>query len=351
MTGAGATPAGAYDGVRLLAYPSGTELAFVGHYLVAGPTPAVRAAIDAARGRARSLAARPRLRARRGRRAGEPRARRLPARRRDPRSCSPRGPAWPGRSPALLDQPALQGAAISISPTAGPAHGCSSTARPRRRGQRAAHVVHAHAPVGAALGLDADARRRRPRPRRAGAAARRRHRGLRRQRRAAARPARAARWPPRASTSHTVVSLFDGETAVAISPGPTPALLIVARVRERGRDAERAGGARGPGHARCSRPRARPAARSPSWPTGRSAAPPRTSCGLGPGLQLDYAVFDGLVVVSTSVAAIDGVAQRSALARRTTRPTARRCRIGPTRSPRYSLATSASSSARRADRV
>jgi hypothetical protein len=32
---------------------------------------------------------------------------------------------------------------------------------------------------------------------------------------------------------------------------------------------------------------------------------------LGPGLQLDYAVFDGLVVVSTSVSAIDGVAQRA----------------------------------------
>ncbi|HJS93971.1 MAG TPA: DUF3352 domain-containing protein, partial [Solirubrobacteraceae bacterium] len=41
---AGATPAGAYDGSRLMAYPSGTELAFVGHYLVAGPDRGVRAA-------------------------------------------------------------------------------------------------------------------------------------------------------------------------------------------------------------------------------------------------------------------------------------------------------------------
>jgi hypothetical protein len=32
---------------------------------------------------------------------------------------------------------------------------------------------------------------------------------------------------------------------------------------------------------------------------------------LGPGLQIDYGVFSGLAVVSTSVAAIDGVAQRS----------------------------------------
>jgi hypothetical protein len=33
--------------------------------------------------------------------------------------------------------------------------------------------------------------------------------------------------------------------------------------------------------------------------------------GLGAGLQIDYAVFDGLVVVSTSVAAIDQVVSRS----------------------------------------
>jgi hypothetical protein len=32
--------------------------------------------------------------------------------------------------------------------------------------------------------------------------------------------------------------------------------------------------------------------------------------GLGPGLQLDYAVWDGLVVVSTSVRAIDQVVNR-----------------------------------------
>jgi hypothetical protein len=56
LTGAGAVPAGAYDGIRLLSYPSNTELAFVGGYLVAGPEAAVRAAIGAARGRAQSLA-------------------------------------------------------------------------------------------------------------------------------------------------------------------------------------------------------------------------------------------------------------------------------------------------------
>src|SRR5262249_25081733 len=32
---------------------------------------------------------------------------------------------------------------------------------------------------------------------------------------------------------------------------------------------------------------------------------------LGPGLQVDFGVFNGLVAVSTSVAAIDGVAQRA----------------------------------------
>ncbi len=59
LTRAGAAAVAAYDGVRILGYPSGTEFAFVSHYLVVGPDTAVRAAIAAGTGRARSLAADP----------------------------------------------------------------------------------------------------------------------------------------------------------------------------------------------------------------------------------------------------------------------------------------------------
>ena len=49
---------------------------------------------------------------------------------------------------------------------------------------------------------------------------------------------------------------------------------------------------------------------------------------LGAGLQIDYAVFDGLVVVSTSVAAIDAGRDPRAIRSPTSRPTRRRSRAG-----------------------
>src|SRR6202008_3133272 len=48
---AGASPLGEYRGVRILRYATGTELAFVRHYLVAGSDADVRSAIDASSGR------------------------------------------------------------------------------------------------------------------------------------------------------------------------------------------------------------------------------------------------------------------------------------------------------------
>ena len=47
LVSAGAAPVAVYDGVRILGYSSGTELAFVSHYLVVGPDGAVRGAIAA----------------------------------------------------------------------------------------------------------------------------------------------------------------------------------------------------------------------------------------------------------------------------------------------------------------
>ncbi|MGH2887867.1 MAG: DUF3352 domain-containing protein, partial [Solirubrobacteraceae bacterium] len=112
-----ATAAGAYHGARLEAYPSGAQLAFVGHYLVAGSATGVRAAIDAAAGRTRKLSRDPAYdRAV----AGEPADRVLDA------YLSATGvhellgtrTGVGGAIGLLLGRPSLQGTAISLSPTA-----------------------------------------------------------------------------------------------------------------------------------------------------------------------------------------------------------------------------------------
>jgi len=166
VTGAGAAPVGADDGVRILGYRSGTELAFVRHYLVVGPDAGVRAAIAAGTGRARSLAA---DHAYRSAAAGEPAGRVLDAylpatgvR----RMLEPRGGVV-GAIATMIDRPALEGTTLSVSAEAGAADIRQKRSAPE---PRSPGVVQADAPVGAAGGLDADARRRRTRPGRAGVA-------------------------------------------------------------------------------------------------------------------------------------------------------------------------------------
>jgi hypothetical protein len=107
-----------------------------------------------------------------------------------------------------------------------------------------------------------------------------------------------------------VVSLFDGETAVAISPGPSPALLIVSRVRDEASARSELAALEGPVTALFS-PSGSAGGQVPELADRVIGGATVHEVGLGPGLQLDYSVFNGLVVVSTSLSAIDGVAQRS----------------------------------------
>ncbi len=317
VTGAGAVPAGAYGSVRLLAYPSGTELAFVGHYLVAGPGAGVRAAIDAARGRARSLAHDPSY-ARAA--ASEPPDRVLDAylpaagvrRLLVPRT----GVA--GALGLLLDRPSLQGAAISMSAVSGGARvlvhsvlgaGSSRTnaSRPNASGAGSSFTptLQSVLPSGSTLMVDV-AGLGRAAPALLGAAA------------TAGIGANIAPLLGRLGSAltsegvnvHNVVSLFSGETAVAISPGPTPALLIVARLRNEGAARSELASLEGPVSSLFSS--------SGGDATGVPVLADRQVGGatvhelqLGPGLQVNYAVTGGLFVLSTSVAAIDGVARRS----------------------------------------
>jgi hypothetical protein len=303
---AGAIPAGTYDGTRLLASPSGTELAFTGHYLVVGPAAGVRRALDAARGRAPALA---HAAAYERAVAGEPADRvldaYLPASGVRRLLAARTGVA--GAIGALLGRPGLEGSAISLSPTPAGArlmvHGVLGAGA--RRAGSFTPSLQSVLPSGSTLMLDVD--------------------GLDRAApailRALATAGIAGNVAPllhRVGTAlagegvsvRSVVSLFDGETAVAIAPGPTPALLIVARVRNQAAARTELAALEGPVTALFS-PSGSAAGQVPELTDREVGGATVHEVQLGPGLQLDYAVTGGLVIVSTSVGAIDGVAQRS----------------------------------------
>lgn len=305
---AGATPAGAYQGSRIMAYPSGTELAFVGHYLVAGPDAGVRAALRSARGRARALADDP---AYERAAAGEPADRVLDA------YLSAAGvhqllatsTGVAGAIGTLLDRPALQSASISLSPSPTGArvqvHSVLGRAATRVATRSFTPTLQSVLPSGSTLMLDVDGlSRAAPGLLSAAATA-----GIAGNVGPLLRRVGSALTAQGVNVSH-IVSLFDGETAVAISPGPSPALLIVSRVRDEAAARSELAALEGPVTALFS-PSGSAGGQVPELADRVVGGATVHEIGLGPGLQLDYAVFNGLVVVSTSLSALDGVAQRS----------------------------------------
>jgi hypothetical protein len=291
-----------------MAYPSGTELAFAGRYLVAGPDAGVRAALDAARGRARALAHDP---AYERAVAGEPDDRvldaYLPAAGIHQLLATRTGLA--GAIAALLDRPALQGAAISLSPSPSGAriqvHSILGGAAARVAARSFVPTLQSVLPSGSTLMLDVNGLgRAAPGLLSAAATA-----GIAGNVGPLLRRVGSALTAQGVKVSR-VVSLFDGETAVAISPGPSPALLIVSRVRDQGAAQSELAALEGPVTALFS-PSGSAGGQVPELADRVVGGATIHEVGLGPGLQLDYAVFNGLVVVSTSISAIDGVAQRS----------------------------------------
>ncbi len=320
LVSAGASPVAVYDGVRILGYSSGTELAFVSHYLVVGPDGAVRGAIAAGTGRARSLAADP---AYQRATAGEPAGRVLDAylpaaglrRVLEPRE------GVIGAIAGLLDRPALVGTTLSVSAVSGGADvQIHSTVRPG--GAPASRATRSRAslsppisfsptlqsvlPAGSTLMLDVDGLDRAG-PQLLGAFA------------TAGVAANLAPLLSRLGTSLTgqgvsvekvLSSIFGGETAVALSPAPTPSLLIVSRTSHQAATQSELAGLEAPLTALFPAPTAGPG-QIPGLADQQVGGVTVHELGLGPGLQIDYAVFNGLVVVSTSVRAIDQVASRS----------------------------------------
>ena len=321
LAGAGAVPDGSYDGVRAArANRSGTDARVRrGTTSLLGQA-ASRARRDRRGRRPRAVARRQsRLPAGRRRRAG-----RTGCSTRTPRSpasaaCSRRAAGCSARVGALLDQPALSGVTISASAATG-----GLRVRVHRRstrgsaaGERARRAVLADARGCAAVEVDAAARRARSVP--VGAAHPRRaceRAGSRGAIGAAAVPARRQRSRPRASTSRR------SSRSSPVRPRSRSRRVgraVAAHAGARDRRPHAAPGRRpagcSPGSRRrsrsCSRRRAAGAGQAPELgdvQVGRRHRPPARRS--RPGLQLDYAVFRGLVVVSTSVRAIAGVARQ-----------------------------------------
>jgi Protein of unknown function (DUF3352) len=308
LSSAGAAPAGDYDGVRLLAYPSGSELALVGHYLVVGPAAGMRAAIDAARGRAPSLAHDAAYeRAAASEPAGRVLDAYLPAI--GVRRLLSDRTGMAGAIGLLLDRPGIAGTAISLSAVSGGAQvlvHSVTTAGAKSGAGSFTPTLQSVLPSGSTLMLDVQGLQRvAPELLRAGALA-----GIG----ANVGPLLGrlgAALVSQGVNVRSVLSIFDGETAVALSPEPSPALLIVARVSDQAAARSELASLEGPLTALFSPTSSSAAGQVPELADTQVGGATVHEVQLGPGLQVDYGVFDGLAVVSTSVQAIEGVARRS----------------------------------------
>ena len=147
------------------------------------------------------------------------------------------------------------------------------------------------------------------------------------------------------------LSLFAGETAVALIPAPRvaaadgsgPALVIVARTAHEDLARALLAGLESPLAQLFPTPANGPG-QAAEWNDVQVAGVSAHQLAIAPGLALDYAVFRGLVVVSTSLRGIAAIAAHRRPLADTTRPTTRCSDTAHPGSHRYSLPTSASSS-------
>ena len=324
----GALATGSYHGTQLLRNPTGTVLAFVSHYLVAGQGASVRAAIDVAGRREGSLAQSPAyLQAA----ADEPDDRVLDAyvsvagvR----RVLGARGGLL-GALGMLMDQPALTGTAISLSATSPGArlklHAALDPALARVSGPPApfSPSLPAALPAPGVLMLDVQNLAQWA-PRILGASAKL---GIGGGVQPLFRRLGAALGSEGVDV-HSLTAVFSGESAIAISPTTVPTSRAPSRPGTAGRSR------RGPALVIVTRTHNQQATSSLlaslEAPLAQLFPPPASGPGqapefsevpvaggavtvhrlvLAPGLELDYAVFRGLVVVATSLPAVGEITQ------------------------------------------
>ena len=308
----GAIAHGAYRGTALLAYPTGSELALVSHYLVLGQDASVRAAIDVNAGSSPALAG---SAVYRRASATEPTGRVLDAyaslagvR----RVLAAQGGVI-GALGALLYQPALQGVAVALSPASGGArvevHSAldPSLQKLSTPGTPAFTPTLQHVmPTGSILMLDVMGLNRvAPSVLNAGAVA-----GV-----AGGIGPLLSRLGSALSTEgvnvHDVTSIFAPETAVAIVPHATsPTLVIVARTTHEAQVRAELAQLQIP-LAQLFTPPSSGSVKIPVFNERTVDGITVDQLALTGGLELDYGVFRGLVVISTSLSGVTAVAQRS----------------------------------------
>jgi Protein of unknown function (DUF3352) len=308
----GAVSAGSARETRLFRYATGNELAFLGRFLVIGQDASVRAAIGVSSAGSGSLATNPTYRRASAGEAGDRvlDAYASPAGVR--RLLADQGGAI-GALGSLLYQPSLQGAAMTVTPTAAGLgvhiHSVLDPTLVNVNGAPNASFTPTLAsvmPAGAALMLDVTGLDRvAPRVLNAGSSA-----GVAGgigpllTRLGAALRSEGVDVPD-------IISIFHREAAVAVVPhGGSPTLVIVARTPDPGRTQRELAALEAP-LAQLFAPAGSSSASAPVF-NDRTVGPVTVhQLALSAGLQLDYAVFHGLVVISTGMQGISAVAQRT----------------------------------------
>jgi hypothetical protein len=303
VLGAGAVAGGRYQAVALYHYADGTSLAFVGHYLAIGQAAGVEASISAFHGRSRSLGGSATYQ-----RAatGEPADRVLDA---YVSAAGVRRVLLARSGPlaslgGLLSRPGVTGTTVSVSAAGGGAHVRVHSAVSRGSASGAfTPTLAGMVPSGSLLMLDV------PRLDRAAPAVL-----------AAAGSAGVgggvapllsrlgAALGAEGVDLRSVLSIFDHEGVVAI--GPSRSLIVLARVGNQSDAARTLAELQGPLAALFPAPSSGPGA-APVFNDVQVGGVSAHQLSLAPGLQLDYAVFRGLVVVSTSLAGIGEVASHA----------------------------------------
>jgi hypothetical protein len=306
---AGAPGRQSYRGTDISNYGNAAA-AFVGGYLVIGQLPGLRRAIDAAASRGRSLA-----KAKVFQSASDG----LPDGRVADLYASPDGVARLlasqggaiGAAGALIAQPALQGAAIAVTPKSDGAQlSVHSVLAPKvaasvPRGKPFEPELVSSVPKDAMayLGitrLDRAGERLLAAGLAGGGAGRQLTTLLDRARRDLARRTGV-------NLNRDVLPLLQGEVALWLAPAiPAPVLTLIASTDDEQRTRE--------AFARLQQPLARlltvPGSGAAAWKERDVDGVKTFQLRLGVGIELDYAVFDGKLVVSTSLAGVRAVKQR-----------------------------------------
>jgi hypothetical protein len=312
---AGGTGVGSvYRGVGIIPYGS-VQAAFVGHYLALGQLASLHQAIDLAAGRGRSLVVDPTF-ARAS--AGLPAGRVLDAYLTADgirRLLGPQGGLL-GALATLVDQPALQAASLALSAADGGARlRVTSILDPRQ--QRASPTPFrsfepslASAVPGNALAYLGVAGLDRALARLVTAAGGRRGAlGAAGLGSLIARAGTLLSHGPDASLGRRLAALFSGEVALWIAPHlPAPVLAVVAHAPDESATRLALAQIQGP-LAQLFAPPTRGGGVAPVFAQTRVAGVDAYSLRLTPAFELDYAVFDGKLVIATSLDAIAQVRQ------------------------------------------